>query len=313
MATPEERPGQSSVLAPVAGDVGPGAPVIEPEQSVGLWRYARAYARQRPIFLLGLLVVAVALVLAAIGPYIGPYDPREADSTAVLDAPSSAHWFGTDQSGLDIFSRTLAAPRIDVLVALAATAVSLALGSVIGLLVSFFEGRVGGFVMRAADVVQAFPLFVLAMILVTTSGRSLVALVFVIAFLNVPIYLRLIRSQVLTLKHRSFVEAARAVGNRETAIAFRHVLPNAMEPGIIQASVTIGFAILLTAGLSFIGAGVRPPTPEWGSMIASGAQTLGQGQWWTSVFPGVAMSLTVFGFATVAEGLRDVLRRGGGR
>jgi len=279
-------------------------------QAAAVWSSVLGYGRTNPLFLLGLLIVVVALLLTVLGTVIAPYEPERADASAVLSPPSGQHWFGTDESGFDIFSRVIVAPRIDVTIALVSTLTSLAIGSVIGLLASYFEGRIGSLVMRSADVVQAFPLFVLAMILVTTSGRNLVSLVFVIAFLNVPIFIRLMRSQVLALKHRSFVEAARAVGNSETVIAFRHVLPNALEPGLIQTSVTMGFAILLTAGLSFIGAGVRPPTPEWGAMIATGAQSLSRGAWWPSVFPGMAISLTVFGFATVAEGLREVLRGG---
>lgn len=268
------------------------------------------YALSHPFFLTGLVIVAVTLFLTAFGPIVAPYEPERANAGAILQPPSAAHWFGTDESGFDIFSRVIAAPRVDVTIALVATMISLLIGSIVGLLASYFEGRIGGLVMRSADVVQAFPLFVLAMILVTTSGRNLVSLVFVIAFLNVPIFIRLMRSQVLTLKHRSFVEAARAVGNSEVVIAFRHVMPNALEPGLIQTSVTMGFAILLTAGLSFIGAGVRPPTPEWGAMIATGAQSLPRGNWWPSIFPGIAMSVAVFGFATVAEGIREILRGG---
>lgn len=295
-----DRPGAQ--VAGVAAGTGPSP--------IAFRTRFRAYARSHPLFVAGLVIVALALLLAAVGPVIAPYHPERATGS-VLEPPSARHWFGTDESGLDVFSRVIAAPRIDVAVALVATLISLVVGSVVGLLASYFEGKLGALVMRSADVVQAFPLFVLAMILVTTSGRSLVALVFVIAFLNVPIFIRLMRSQVLTLKHRAFVEGARAIGDPEPVIAFRHVLPNALEPGLIQASVTLGFAILLTAGLSFIGAGVRPPAPEWGAMIASGAASIGRLQWWPSVFPGVAMSLTVFGFATVAEGFREMLGRAG--
>lgn len=291
---------------------GPGDAVVSHagHRTNRFWPRLRRYTRGHPLFLVGLIIVFITLFLTAFGPIVAPFEPERADATVILQPPSAEHWFGTDESGFDVFSRTISAPRIDVTIALVATLISLVLGSVIGLLASYFEGRWGALVMRSADVVQAFPLFVLAMILVTTSGRNLASLIFVIAFLNIPIFIRLMRSQVLALKHRSFVESARAVGNSELSVAFRHVMPNALEPGLIQTSVTMGFAILLTAGLSFIGAGVRPPTPEWGAMIASGAQSLPRGAWWPSVFPGVAMSVVVFGFATVAEGLREMLRGG---
>lgn len=279
--------------------------------SAGFWRHSAAYTRRHPLFAVGVVIAAINMLLIAFGPLIVPYNPVQANPNAILLSPSIHHLFGTDASGFDVFSRVIAAPRIDVSVALVSTAISFVLGSAIGLFASYYEGWLGEFAMRTADVVQAFPLFVLAMIIVTTAGDSLVALVFAIAFLNTPIFVRLMRSQVLSMKRRSFIDAARATGNREWAIALRHVLPNCLEPGMIQASVTIGFSVILTAGLSFVGAGVRPPAPEWGSMIASGANSLIVGEWWPSVFPGIAMSLSVLGFAIVGEGLQDILGRKG--
>lgn len=272
-------------------------------------RRSLSFVRQRPLLALGVFIVFVTFFLAAFGPIVAPYSPTAADGSAILQPPSAEHWMGTDSAGSDVLSRVMAAPRIDVTIALVATVISLVIGSLIGLLASYYEGWLGSLVMRVADVVQAFPLFVLAMILVTTSGASLVALVFAIAFLNIPIFMRLMRSQVLSVKGRTFVEAARAAGHREFKIAVRHVLPNSLEPGLIQASVTIGLAIILTAGLSFVGAGVRPPTPEWGSMISSGADSLILGPWWPSVFPGIAMSIAVLGFAIVGEAMQDALGR----
>ena len=192
-------------------------------------------------------------------------------------------------------------------VALIATALSVLIGSLIGLLASFTQRAIGGIVLRASDVLQAFPLFVLAIVYVTAGGRNGSNIVVVVAVFNIPIYIRLIRTQVLALRNRSFVEAARANGSREMWIALRHLLPNALNPAWAQASITLGGAILVTAGLSFVGAGIRPPTPEWGSMIASGANGIVIGQWWMSVFPGVAMSLSVFGFAAVGNGIRRIL------
>ena len=257
---------------------------------------------------IGLVIVLIALFLAAFGPYITPYALEEATADANL-APSSSHWFGTDPNGFDVFSRVLASARIDVTIALAATLFSLVIGTFIGLITSYFRGPVGELVMRATDTVQAFPLFVLAIIVVVMSGRNLRNVIIVVALLNIPIYLRLCRSQVLTIRERVFVEAAKANGGGGLFVAFRHVLPNALSPGLAQLPITVGFAILVTAGLSFIGAGVQPPTPEWGAMIAAGANGIVIGQWWTSVFPGVAISLTVFGFAVVGEALRAIFLR----
>ena len=262
------------------------------------------------LFRIGLVIVVIAVILAIIGPYIARF-PLEEATLDTNQGPSSRHWFGTDSSGFDIFSRVLAAPRIDVSIALAATAISFAVGSLLGLLTGYFRGWAGETVMRVVDTVQAFPLFVLAIIVVVMTGRSIQNVIIVIALLNIPIFLRMMRSQVLSLRERTFVEAARSSGSRELNIAFGHVLPNGLSPGLAQAPITMGFAILVTAGLSFIGAGVQPPTPEWGAMIASGADTIVIGEWWTTVFPGIAISLTVFGFAVVGEGLRAMYLRQG--
>lgn len=256
----------------------------------------------------GAFFVFAFVMLAIIGPYVVPFNTTAA-TDAVNQAPSGTHWFGTDASGFDIFSRVIAAPRIDVTIAVVATLLSLIMGSLIGLLASFFRGFAGELVMRTSDTVQAFPLFVLAIVVVVGFGRSYIVIVIVIALLNVPIYLRLIRAEVLSLRERTFVEAARATGSRGVSIAIRHVLPNAMTPGFAQASITFGYSIIITAGLSFIGAGVQPPTPEWGSMIAAGKDGIIIGQWWPSVFPGLAMSACVFGFAVVGEALQDIFLR----
>nr|WP_305123210.1 ABC transporter permease [Roseomonas sp. GC11] len=256
-----------------------------------------------------------------IGPWIAPYDVgRPTDDIAVpppdlaevpgllyaviTGAPHEPiHWFGTDTAGLDVFSRVIAAPRTDVAIALGANLASLVLGSLLGLLAGTARPWLGALEMRLSDLVQAFPVFITGMILVTLAGRSFTTIVLTLALLYTPIYVRLTRAEVLTQRHRGFVDAARALGKGEAFLALRHVLPNALAPALIQASVTVGFAILMTAGLSFVGAGVRPPAPEWGLMIAAGADQIIQGEWWTSVFPGLAISLTVFGYACFGNGL----------
>lgn len=282
------------------------APVAELYRRAGFAPRLLGLMRESWLFTAGLVLAAAALFLAVFGPMLAPYNPTTATS-AVLLAPSSSHWFGTDASGLDVFSRVITAPRVDVTIAILATVLSVTVGSMIGLLASFLGGRIGEAVMRISDLMQAFPLFVLAIIYVTTIGRSAANIVVVVAIFNIPIYVRLMRTQVLALKERSFVEAARAAGAREVSIAVRQILPNGLTPVWAQASITMGGAILVTAGLSFIGAGIRPPTAEWGSMIASGANGIVIGQWWMSVFPGIFMSLAVFGFAAVGEGMRRLL------
>lgn len=272
-------------------------------------------------FWFGVGIVTIVVVLAVIGPSVAPYDPTVSTPnvsvppppitqwpalffqslTGQLDRPP--HWFGTDASGFDIFSRVISAPRIDLTIALAANGLSLVLGVLLGLIAGYFRNIGTEIMMRASDVLQSFPVFISAMILVALAGRSTVNIVIALALLYTPIYVRLTRSEVLSQKTRGYVEAARALGNSELVIALRHVLPNSMAPALIQSSVTIGFAILLTAGLSFVGAGVRPPTPEWGLMISTGATQIVLGEWWPSLFPGIAISLTVFGFAVLGNAL----------
>lgn len=273
------------------------------------------------LFRLGAAIVALSLVLMVVGPWITPYDVGRPTDDIAVPPPSLAevpgllwavltgrphepvYWFGTDASGLDIFSRVLAAPRADVAIAVGANLVSLALGSLLGLLAGTARPWLAGLMMRLSDLVQAFPVFITGMILVTLAGRSPTTIVLTLALLYTPIYIRLTRAEVLTQRGRGFVDASRALGKREAWIALRHVLPNALVPAMIQASVTVGFAILMTAGLSFVGAGVRPPTPEWGLMIAAGADGIVQGEWWPSLFPGLAISITVFGYAAFGNGL----------
>ena len=277
--------------------------------------------RPDPLLRIGIAIVAVVCILAVIGPVIGPYDPTLTTPRVAVPPPGPLeipgllvgwiggtlehppHWMGTDASGYDVFSRVIAAPRTDLVIALLANALSLGVGVLLGLVAGYFRNWATELLMRVSDVMQSFPVFISAMVLVALAGRSTANIVIALAFVYVPIYIRLTRAEVLSQAGRGFVEAARAIGQPEIVIALRHVLPNSLTPALIQSSVTIGFAILLTAGLSFVGAGVRPPTPEWGLMISTGANQIVLGEWWPSVFPGIAISLTVFGFAVLGNAL----------
>ncbi len=275
-------------------------------------RYFLYFTRQRPLFIFGLFVVFLSLVAAVIGPLVVPYDPIRA-TMDILQSPSRAHPMGTDASGSDVFSRVVAAIRIDLVIALTATAISMLIGTPLGGLAGFWSSSrgvtrwVSELLLRLMDIIQSFPVFILALALVAVSGPSARNVIIGIAFVNIPVFLRLTRSAVLTTQHRAFVDAARVSGNSDLGIVFRHVLPNSLAPALVNASVTVGWSILLTAGLSFVGAGVRPPTPEWGAIIAQGSEQLVSGKWWISLFPGLALALTVFGYAVVGDGLRNFL------
>ena len=285
-----------------------------------------ARLRSDRFFLVGAVIVVLSLFLAAFGPLISPYDPLR--STGEISTPpppietwprllyetvsgqreAPPHWFGTDQSGLDVFSRVISAPRADMTIALGGALISLVIGTFLGLLAGFYRNWATEFMMRISDVLQSFPVFITAMILVALSGRQTGNLVLALALVYTPIFVRLTRAEVMAQSSRGYVQAALAVGNSRWTIAIKHVLPNSLVPSLVQMSVTVGFAIILTAGLSFVGAGVRPPTPEWGSMISIGAQQLILGEWWPSVFPGVAISLTVLGYAFVGHTIEAEFR-----
>ena len=276
-------------------------------------RYYLRFVRSRPAGVFGGLIVTTVLVVTIIAPWITTHDPERTIPGNVLEPPSADHWFGTDAASLDVFSRVIAATRTDIPVAFAATAASLIVGVILGVIAGYFGDRrgIGGAVaeviMRILDVFQAFPVFVLALVLVAAAGASAVNVGIAIAFVNAPIFARLIRGQLLGLRRMPFVEAARCAGGTPLRVAFRNVMPNVISPAFVQGSVTLGFAILLTAGLSFVGAGVAAPTPEWGLMMASGGRHIITGQWWPSVFPGLALGLTILGFALLGEVLGQAI------
>ena len=287
-------------------------------RSRGRLRFFLAVLRARPLFALGYAIVTLVVVTGVLAPLIVPYGPMVADPNVYLLPPGAAHPLGTDGTGMDILSRVISAPRVDLTIAVLGTLLSAVVGTAIGALAGYYEGQrswrtaLSTFVMRGADVLQAFPVFVFAIALVAVFGQSVRSIVLAIAFVNAPIYLRLMRSQVLSIRRLRYVEAAYIAGASDLGILARHVIPNAIAPVLAQLSVNVGWSVLLTAGLSFVGAGVVAPTPEWGSMIAMGFQNVVTGQWWPSVFPGIALGFTVFGFALVGasiEVLADPARR----
>lgn len=272
-------------------------------------RHVRYTIKTQPSALLGAAIVALTVVLAVIGPAIAPYDPTTALPGEQLKPPSFEYLMGTDVNGMDVFSRVIASPQTDLTIAILGTLGAIALGIPLGLVSGYYRGFVSETLMRVSDIVQSFPVFILGMALVVVTGQEIRNVIYVVAIVNCPIYIRLVRSQVLFLRERPFIEAARALGGSDRWIIREHILPNAIGPVLANASVTIGWAILLTAGLSFIGAGVRVPTPEWGSMIAVGAKNIYTGEWWPSVFPGIALAFTVLGFALLGEALVQMTDR----
>jgi peptide/nickel transport system permease protein len=252
-------------------------------------------------------VIAAVALAAVAAPVIMPYDPDAPDAEHALEAPSHRHWLGTDLYGRDQLTRIVYAGRVDLLVALAATAIALSLGIVLGAVSGYRGGSLDQLLMRVIDTIQAFPSFILAMGIAAALGNSVTNIVIAIAITHVPIYGRLIRGEMLRIREMEYAEAARTVGNRQRRIIFHHLLPNCFPPVIVQATLAMGFAILTVAALSYIGLGIRPPTSEWGAMTAEGAGYIVSGEWWIFLFPGVAIMATVLSFNLVGDALRDVL------
>ena len=254
--------------------------------------------------LCAILVIVVAALLA---PWVAPYAPDEPDADATLRGVSLRHPLGTDMYGRDQLSRLIHAGRLDLLIALSATAIALAVGSGLGALAGYRGGWVDQVMMRAVDAMMAFPAFILAMAITAALGNSTANVVAAIAITHVPIYTRLIRGEMLKAREMEYAEAARTVGNRPRQIVLVHLLPNCVPPLIVQATLALGFAILTVAALSFIGLGIQPPQSEWGQMTAEGAGYVVSGEWWLVLFPGLAIMLTVLAFNLVGDTLRDVL------
>jgi peptide/nickel transport system permease protein len=253
---------------------------------------------------LGVVVVAVVLLLAVFGPLVAPQNPDQISLLAVLRPPSVHHWFGTDSLGRDLFSRVLAGTRISVEVAVIILSLSVTFGTAVGIVSGLAGGLVDEVVMRVTDLFLAFPGFILAAAIAATLGPSLQHTVLALAVVFWPWYTRLIRGQVLSLREREFVLAARLAGAGTVWIATRHLLRNVLAIVVVQVSLDVGYAILATSSLSFLGLGAQPPSPEWGAIIAEGRSYI-QTAWWWSTFAGLALALTVLGFNLLGDGLRD--------
>jgi peptide/nickel transport system permease protein len=254
-----------------------------------------------------LILLALVAVTAVAGPWLAPDDPLATSVAAALQPPSLGHWFGTDAVGRDILSRVLAAARLDLAIAVAAVALSFGIGTLAGITAGYAGGWSDRVIGRLTDMIMAFPLFVLAMGIVAAAGNTVANIVYATAAINIPTYVRVARAEVLIRRDAPFVAAARLAGNGTARLLLAHVFPNVLPPLVVQASLNMGYAVLNAAGLSFIGLGVRPPTPEWGIMVADGASYIVSGEWWVWLFPGLALAGAVFVFNFAGDGLRDFL------
>jgi len=257
-----------------------------------------------PTAWLGIAIVTFLALVAVAGPAAVPFDPLHISPTEKLLPPSPHHWFGTDDLGRDLLSRVMTGARISLAVGVAVLALAMTLGVGLGLIAGYWGGWVDEVLMRVTDVFLAFPRLVLAVAIAATLGAGLSNAVLAIAFSWWPWYTRLVRGQLLSLREQEFVLAAVSLGARRPRILIQHLLPNVGTTVVIQASIDIGFAILATASLSFIGLGAQPPTPEWGAIIAQ-ARSYMIDAWWYPTFPGLAMFLAVLGFNLLGNAIRD--------
>jgi len=254
----------------------------------------------------GLGIVLGLLTLAIFGPMVSPYDPVTQDLSNRLESPSLSHPLGTDQLGRDVLTRLLHGARLSLGIAVAVTSVRLVVGTAVGLVAGYAGGWVDEALMRLVDTLLAFPGIVLALVIAGILGPSLVNVMLALAVVGWASYARLVRSKVLSLREREFVTAARLLGRSRTHVVTRHLIPNVIAPVVVLATLDIGGVILGTAGLSFLGLGAQPPTPEWGTMLASGRNYLQQA-WWLVNAPGICIMLSVLGFNLLGDSLRDRL------
>jgi len=256
--------------------------------------------------LVGLIIIVLLIFIAVFGKYIMPYNPYEGELSQSLQPPSSLHLFGTDEQGRDILSRVIDGTKISLRVGITSVAIALSVGTVFGAMAGYYGGKIDMIIMRIMDIILAFPSLLLAIAFMSALGKGIDKAVIAISIVTIPEYARIVRSCVLSVKENEYVQSAKAIGNGDMAIIFKHILPNVISPIIVRATLGISTAILETSALGFLGLGVQPPLAEWGSMLGSG-----RGYFYNAphiiLFPGFAITLTVLAFNLFGDGLRDAL------
>lgn len=267
-------------------------------------RFIRRLKGVKPV--LGILILITMITVALTAPYISSYPPIETNFSLARQAPNAAHWFGTDSLGRDVFSRVVFGSRISLLAGIIPVSIAGIFGSLFGLLAGYFGGRIEQLIMRLTDVMLAFPSLVLALAIVYTLGPDFRNALIAIGITMIPEYVRVVRGQTLSLKQFEFIEATRALGAGHWRIMWGHIAPNLAAPVIVLLTIGSGRAILIEAGLSYLGLGIQPPTPSWGSMIQNGYAYLDQAPW-MAIFPGLAIVTTVLGINFLGDSLRDII------
>jgi len=270
------------------------------------WRIVWRQLRRNKAAMIGATLLAFEIFLALAAPWIVPFDPYKQNPKAALQAPSREHWFGTDDTGRDLLSRVIYGTRISLRVGLISVGIGGSIGITLGIIAGYRGGFVDNVIMRAMDLLLAFPGILLALAIIAILGPSLFNVMIAVGISAIPSYTRVARGATLALRDRDFVVGARAIGARDARITMKYILPNVLPPLIVLATLGIAGAILTAAGLSFIGLGAVPPTPEWGAILTLGRKYINQA-WWYTTFPGLAIMVTVLGINMLGDALRDAL------
>ena len=254
----------------------------------------------------GFVILFIYLVMAIAAPLVAPYDPYKMNPRHRLEEPSAKHWFGTDQFGRDILSRIIYGTRISFQVGLISVSIALVIGVIMGIIAGYYGKWIDGILSRIMDVMFSFPHILLALVIMALLGSSLTNVMIAIGIVYIPIFARITRGSVLSIKDSLYVEAAHSIGVEDLVVMWRHILPNIMAPVIVQTTLSFGFAIRAEAALSFLGLGVEPDVPSWGIMLNHGTDWM-ESAWWIAVFPGLAATLAILSFNVLGDGLRDAL------
>lgn len=262
--------------------------------------------RENTAAVVGLFIILFLMLVAILGPLITPYDPNLSDMTKSFIAPNAQHWFGTDQLGRDILSRIIAGARISLTVGLSAVAIALTVGVIFGSIAGYFGGRLDTVIMRFMDMMLSIPSILLAIAFMAALGKGIDKAVIAIGLVSIPEYARIVRGSILSVKENDYVQAARVIGNKDSRIIFRHILPNVLSSIVVRATLGISSAVLDTSALGFLGLGVQPPAAEWGDMLGRARGFIFTAPY-TLIFPGIAITITVLAFNLLGDGLRDAL------
>ena len=302
MGTSAQRGVIASNAAPALVDGVQGRSV----RGQSLFALAGRELMRTPGTVVGLVLVGAIVLAAVLAPVVAPYDPIATSTTESATAPSAQHWFGTDVLGRDMFSRVIYGARISLWLGLISVSIACLCGLLFGITAGYYGGWVDTMIMRGADMLLAFPSFLLALTIVFALGQSLINVMIAVGISSIPGYTRIVRGSVLSAREHEYVIASRTIGCTDARLMTRHILPNVVAPVIVISTVGIAWAIIAAASLSFLGMGAQPPTPEWGAMVNDGLRYL-KGSWWISTFPGLAIMVTVLAINLVGDGLRDAL------